>query len=78
LTIIKWSKKIKDFYGDFYLLNDTRGRIGVFGYFGIGSPAAVTFMEELIAFGVKNFISSGKSLSLQRISRPSDTSTILS
>lgn len=48
------------------LLSDTGGRIGVIGGFGIGAPAASTILEELIALGVRRFISMGTAGSLQK------------
>jgi uridine phosphorylase len=50
----------------FYIVNKTGNRVGMLGKFGIGSPAAVTALEELIALGVKNFISVGDAGALQR------------
>ncbi len=47
------------------LLDETGGRVGIIGNFGIGSPVAVVILEELIAFGVKKFISIGTAGGLQ-------------
>ena len=58
--------KVKLFYGDTYLLNESKGRIAVVGNFGIGAPVVATLLEELIAFGVKNFISIGTAGTLQK------------
>ncbi|MDD2805629.1 MAG: nucleoside phosphorylase [Elusimicrobiales bacterium] len=52
--------------GDTYLLDETGGRVGVTGRFGIGAPAAVANLEELIAFGVKRFISVGTAGALRK------------
>lgn len=52
--------------GATYLLDETGGRVGVAGKFGIGAPAAVTNFEELIAFGVKRFISIGTAGALRK------------
>lgn len=49
-----------------YLLNETDNQIAVVANFGIGAPVVVTILEELIAFGVKNFISIGTAGSLQK------------
>ncbi len=49
-----------------YLLNETNNQIAVIGNFGIGAPVVITILEELIAFGVKNFISIGTAGSLQK------------
>ncbi len=44
-------------FKELYLLED--GKIGVFYIGGMGAPALIHKMEELIAFGVKKFISIG-------------------
>ena len=48
-----------------HLLDETEGRVGIVGGFGIGAPAAVTLLEELIGFGVPRFLSVGTAGSLQ-------------
>ena len=48
-----------------HLLDETDGRIGVLGGFGIGAPAAATLLEEFIALGVPRFLSVGTAGSLQ-------------
>ena len=48
-----------------YLLDETEGRVGIVGGFGIGAPAAATLLEELIGFGVPRFLSIGTAGSLQ-------------
>lgn len=58
--------RAEGFYGEMYLLNETKGKVAIIGKFGKGSPAAVTLLEELIAFGVKNFISIGTAGTLQK------------
>jgi uridine phosphorylase len=40
-------------------LNEFENRYAIMGNFGIGAPAAVITLEELIAWGVKKFISIG-------------------
>ncbi|HVY01740.1 MAG TPA: nucleoside phosphorylase [Candidatus Nanoarchaeia archaeon] len=52
--------------GEMYLLDDTNKKIAVIGRFGIGSPVAVTLVEEFIAFGVKKFITIGTAGTLQK------------
>lgn len=52
-------------FGKFYLLDDTDRRVGLIGDFGIGAPVAVTLLEELIAYGVKDFVSVGTAGTLQ-------------
>lgn len=58
--------KVEGFSGEMYLLNETNRKIAVIGKFGIGAPAVVTLLEELIAFGVKKFISVGVAGTLQK------------
>lgn len=57
---------VDNFYGPVYLINETNGRVGIAGNFGIGSPVAATLLEELIAWGVKRFISIGTAGTLQK------------
>jgi len=59
-------RKVGGFYGDFYLLKETDNQIGVLGNFGFGAPVVVILLEELIAFGVKEFLSIGIAGSLQK------------
>jgi uridine phosphorylase len=59
-------RKVGGFHGDFYLLEETEDQIGVLGNFGFGAPVVVILMEELIAFGVKEFLSVGIAGSLQK------------
>lgn len=47
------------------LLDRTDGRVGVTGNFGIGAPAAATVLEELVALGVRSFLSIGLAGGLQ-------------
>lgn len=49
-------RKVGKVMGDFYLVNSTRGRVGVLSNFGIGAPATVSLAEEMIAWGVQRFI----------------------
>ncbi len=51
---------------EMYLLDETGGEVAISGNFGIGSPVAVATLEELIAFGVKRFISIGTAGTLQK------------
>jgi uridine phosphorylase len=59
-------KVIKEIYGEFSLLNETNNKVALWGDFGIGAPVTVSVMEELIALGVKRFISIGEAGSLQK------------
>lgn len=58
--------KVEGFYSEMYLLNETDGRVAIIGEFGIGAPVAVSLLEELIAFGVRRFISIGTAGTLQK------------
>ena len=46
-------------------LKETKNEIAVIGGFGVGSPVASIILEELIAFGVSEFISLGTAGTLQ-------------
>lgn len=54
------------FYDRLYLVKQGKKEIGVIGGFGVGSPVASIVLEELIAFGVKKFISIGTAGTLQK------------
>jgi len=58
--------KVEGFRADTYLLDETNRQVALIGNFGIGAPVAVTHTEELIAFGVKKFISIGTAGTLQK------------
>lgn len=47
------------------LLDDFDKRVAIAGEFGIGAPAAVSFVENMIASGVKKFVSVGTAGALQ-------------
>jgi len=53
-------------HNDFFVLQKTKGKVGIIGNFGIGAPVAAIMVEELAAFGVKKFISIGKAGTLQK------------
>ena len=55
-----------------FLLERTRGRVGVMAFFGIGSPAAVTAMDTLAALGTRRFLSLGAAGGLQSSGRVGD------
>lgn len=59
--------------GTFHLLEETDGRVGVAGGFGIGAPAAAAVLETLTALGVERFISIGAAGTLQPHVRAGDT-----
>lgn len=58
--------KVEGFYGEIYLLDETDGKVAIIGKFGIGAPVVITLLEELIAFGIKKFISIGTAGTLQK------------
>ena len=59
-------KRVKEIHGEFYLINETKNKIALLGGFGIGAPAVVNMMEELVALGAKKFISIGEAGNLQK------------
>jgi uridine phosphorylase len=58
-------RRVKGFFGDVYQLKPSTGRVAIAGNFGIGAPAAAIMLEELAAFGVRQFISIGLAGGLQ-------------
>lgn len=66
------TKKVQRFYGEMYLLNETKNKLAIAGKFGIGAPVVATLLEELIAFGVKRFISIGTAGTLQKTFKVGD------
>lgn len=56
---LRWKnpvQKIGRIMGDMFLVKRTRGRVGVLSNFGIGAPVIASLAEEMIVFGVKQFI----------------------
>jgi uridine phosphorylase len=69
----KFTLKKNDFFAsDFYIIEETDNKIAVMSHFGVGAPAAVTALEELVAWGVKNFITIGTAGALQKHLRIGD------
>lgn len=60
------TRRVKGFFGEMFLLGETRNRVGIIGNFGIGAPQAVIHLEEAIEWGVRRFISIGTAGALQR------------
>lgn len=58
-------QKIENVAGDFYIYKEKDFELGIAVGFGIGAPIAVTVLEELIAHGIKEFISVGTAGTLQ-------------
>jgi uridine phosphorylase len=50
-------KQVGNLMGDLYLLKQSHGKVGVLSNFGIGAPLIAALTEELVAWGVKRFIS---------------------
>jgi purine-nucleoside phosphorylase len=61
-VLASYTYENSDFLSHLYLLRD--GEVGLVGGFGIGAPALIHRMEELIAFGVKRFLLVGLAGSL--------------
>ncbi|MFW9943169.1 MAG: nucleoside phosphorylase [Candidatus Thorarchaeota archaeon] len=59
-------KKVAHVFHDFYIIEDHNCSIGITSNFGIGAPIAAILLEELAAFGIKNFISVGTAGALQK------------
>lgn len=53
------TRQVDGFFGDVHAFEDTGGRVGVAGRFGIGAPTTAMVMEELVAEGVEAFLSIG-------------------
>lgn len=60
------TSKMETTLGEMYLLDEADNQIGLVGKLGIGAPAVVTALEELIAWGVTKFISIGTAGGLQK------------
>src|SRR5438128_433925 len=54
------------FFPNLLFLKETNHKVAIIGGFGIGSPVASVILEELIAFGIKEFISVGTAGTLQK------------
>ena len=58
--------KMETTFGEVYFLDETQKKVGIIGKLGIGAPGVSTALEELIAWGVKKFVSIGTAGSLQK------------
>jgi uridine phosphorylase len=57
-------------YENVELLDRTDGQVGVVGDFGVGAPGATIVLEDLIALGVRRFVSMGTAGALQQTLEP--------
>jgi len=62
----KVTKVDQKYIGEMYLLGETKNQVAILGKFGIGAAIAVVHLEELIALGVKRFVSIGTAGTLQK------------
>jgi uridine phosphorylase len=67
------TERVEAFPNEFHLLKSTGGKVGVYGDFGIGAPAATASLEAFIALGVRTFISIGIAGTLQPTLHIGDT-----
>lgn len=58
--------KVKGFLDEMYLLTETNDQVAIIGGLSKGAPGIVMVMEQLIALGVKRFISIGIAGTLQK------------
>jgi len=65
------TKNIEGFMADAYLLEEHN--IAVFGKFGIGAPVTTILLEDLIAYGIKNFITIGNAGGISKELKVGDT-----
>lgn len=57
--------KVEQGFANLYLLENSKGTVGLCGNFGIGAPITAILIEEFAAIGVKKFISIGTAGALQ-------------
>jgi uridine phosphorylase len=56
---LRWKtpvQKVGRVMGDLFLVKRTRRRVGVLSNFGIGAPVVASLVEEMIAWGVRQFV----------------------
>jgi len=59
------TKRIRGFFGEFYLLKRTKGRIALSTGFGIGAPVTAGLADEFSALGARQFVLIGMAGGLQ-------------
>src|SRR5262245_42019205 len=42
------TRRVKGFFGEMFLLTETKNKVGIIGHFGVGAPQAVIHLEEFI------------------------------
>ncbi|HID50891.1 MAG TPA: phosphorylase [Anaerolineae bacterium] len=65
-------KKVDGFPGETYLLGKTDGRVGVAGRFGIGAPMTAVLVEDLAAWGARQFVIIGLAGTISPDLQPGD------
>jgi len=60
------TKRLDFIMGKFFVINDTKPKIGIKSISAIGAPAAAVVLEDLIAFGAKRFIAIGAAGTLNK------------
>jgi purine-nucleoside phosphorylase len=63
--LIKKKRIVYTGYHNLYYTKESKD-IGIVGRFGVGAPSSVLVLEELIALGIKNFVSFGTCGTLQK------------
>lgn len=58
--------RVEGFLDEMYLLSETKDQVALIGKLAKGAPAVVTILEQLIALGIKRFISIGIAGALQK------------
>lgn len=65
-------QKVGRVMGDLFLVKRARGRVGVLSNFGIGAPVVASLAEEMIAWGVRQFVILSWGGALQKDLNPGD------
>ncbi|RMG89570.1 MAG: phosphorylase [Chloroflexi bacterium] len=67
-----WGRRVDGFAGELYLLRRTNRRVGVVGKFGVGAPVTAVLLEDLIAWGSRQFFLLGLAGGLQPTQKSGD------
>ncbi len=65
-------KKVDGFPGEVYLLQKTDGRVGIAGRFGVGAPMTAVLVEDLAAWGARQFVITGLAGAISPNLQPGD------